>query len=383
MISLSRIVALGCVGLMACGHGGGGGGEPDVVRLAVGDRVELVDGVWQERVVIFRSVGEEWTPVVEGLPDPGHVSSVFFASRDVAWAYGTRALRSTDGGRTWRDMVDRLDAALPEGRENAYQLRSMAFADADTGYFAAYSIFPSGFPDRGPFVWSTRDGGDNWSEVVGVGQTNQEVGFMLNTRAGAPELLRHPLDEGTGAIVQALDDVTGEPIRLTSLPAVVIEGFDAVGTQGWVAITVIPGDDFADARPAIFTSDAPGAPWRSQSVPDEVVMDFGTLDMCDANVGIAAGKNLFPSLRTFVYWTDDGGTEWRPSVVPNAAGFELTSLLCVSATEILVAGTRDSANGFATELYESRDGGKTFAKKDVTFDAPTRLLGLASNADFQ
>jgi photosystem II stability/assembly factor-like uncharacterized protein len=364
---------------MACGHGGG---APESVRLAVGDRVVLVDGIPEERVVIFRSVGEEWIPVVEGLPDPGSVSTVFFASRDVAWAYGSRALRSTDGGRTWRDMVDRLDAALPEGGRS-HQLRSMAFADADTGWFASYSIFPSGFPDRGPFVWSTRDGGESWSEVLDVGQTNQEVGFMLQTRAGIPELLRHSVDESPGVVVQNLDDPSGEALVLTSVPTVVVEGFDAVGGQGWVAVTVIPGDDILDARPAIFTSDHPGAPWRAASVPDEAVIDFGTLDMCDARVGIAAGGNLVPALRPFVYWTDDGGRAWHPSVVPNAAGLAFTSLLCVSSTEVLVAGTRESADGFATELYESRDGGKTFARSDAVFDAHTRLLGLASNAAFQ
>ena len=380
LITLSRIVALGCVGLMACGHGGG---APEVVRLAVGDRVVMVDGVPRERVVIFRGVGEEWTPVVEGLPDPGSVSAVFFVSRDVAWAYGARALRSTDGGRTWRDMVDRLDAALPEGRENSYQLRSMAFADADTGYFAAYSIFPSGLPDRGPFVWRTRDGGENWSEVLDVGQTNQEVGFMLQTRAGIPELLRHAVDESPGVVVQDLDDPRREVHRLTTVPTVVEEGFDTVGDRGWIAVTVIPNGDFLDLRPAIFTSDHPGAPWRPQPVPDEAVVDFGTLDMCDARVGIAAGKHLIPSLQTFVYWTGDGGAEWTQSTVPNASGFELTSLLCESAAQILIAGTRNSASGFATELYESRDGGKTFAKNDVAFGARTRLLGLASNAAFQ
>lgn len=379
MISLSRLVALGCVGLMACGHGGG---DPEVVRLAVGDRVVLVDGVPQERVVILRGVGQQWTPVVDGLPDPGSVSTVFFASRDVAWAYGSRALRSSDGGRTWRDMVDRLDAALPEGREYAYQLRSMAFADADAGYFAAYSIFPSGFPDRGPFVWSTRDGGESWTEVVGVGQTNQEVGFMLQTRAGIPELLRHSIDEGPGVVVQDLDDPRREALRLTTVPTVVNEGFDSVGAQGWIAVTVISGDDFTDARPAIFTSDRPGAPWRAQQIPDEPVIDFGTLDMCDARVGVAAGMHWVP-LRTIVYWTDDGGAQWKRSAFPTAAGLEFTSVLCVSPSEILVAGRRSSAEASVTELYESRDGGETFARSDVTFDASTRLLGLASNAAFQ
>lgn len=376
MISLSRIVALGCVGLVACGHGGGGS---EVVRLAVGDRTDLGEGVPREHAVILRSVGgEEWTPVVDGLPDPGGVSVVFFASRDVAWAYGTRALRSTDGGRTWQDMVARLDAALPDGGDS-FALRSMAFADADVGYFAAYSLLPSGFPFRGPFVWSTRDGGDTWTEVRDVGQSDREVGFMLQTRDGIPELLRHSIEAAPGVVVQRLDDVAAAPFALTNVPTVVGEGFDAVGSQGWIAVTVIPGDDIVDARPAIFTSDRPGAPWRPQPLPDERVTDFGTLDMCDAQVGIAGGSQLVPATRAIVYRTGDGGARWEPSALPDAAGLALTSLLCESPTDVWVVGQRETL----TELYESRDGGRTFVRSDLPFDASIRVLGLASNAGLQ
>jgi photosystem II stability/assembly factor-like uncharacterized protein len=382
MIALSRIVALGCVGLVACGHGGGGG-EAETVRLAVGYRtVEAEPDEVNTRGIILRNQGRGWTAVGEDVLDEDALGDVLFTSGDIAWAYGSHTLvRSTDGGSSWEDIRPRLPEML---REGPYVFHSLAFADAATGYLAVRLVTNGGLPTVGPFVWITRNGGETWEAAEDLTPRLNEIGITLATRAGEPEILRHTPTGDVGAVVQAFDGADRPIEPLTALPTVIIKGFDTVGESGWVAVTVIPGDDSAHSRPLILTSARRGESWTAQTVPDVEAQDFGYLDMCDAHFGLAGGSVPPPEFRPLIFWTDDGGLTWQSSAMPAIDdGFTVTEVTCVEDDEMWVLASQAIGPSPEGALLRSDDGGRSFSRVEVSSDERPILLGLTSNAAFQ
>lgn len=378
MIAPARIVALGCVGLVACGHGGGG--EVERARVAVGYRIVEADtDALNRRGVILRNDGGGWTAVGDDVLDEDVLGGVLFTSADIAWAYGSHTLvRSTDGGRSWEDVVPRLPEELRDGQ---YALRSLAFADSSTGYLGASLVRGEGEAQLGPYVWITRNGGETWSPGEDLEPRPNDIGFSLAVRAGEPEVLRDALTTDAGAVVQGFGGNDRPVEAITSVPTT-IGGFDTSGERGWIAVTVIPGDDFAEARPQILTSARPGAAWEAQPVPDVFAQDFAALDMCDAEVGLAAGVEPFPSFRPLVFWTADGGVAWQSSSLPATEGrFSVSEVTCVDRGEMWMLAHGSTTN--VTVAFRSEDGGRSFARVELVGDERVLLNGLASNAAFQ
>ncbi len=362
------VVVAALVALAACGDGGG---DREIVRLGVGYRGLDGDNM---RGFIVRNVGDGWVSVGEDVLDDRAVTTVVFASRDVAWAYGRRLLRSMDAGRTWVDVEASFDLALGD---RPHALTSAAFADATTGYLATYSVDSRGFPLLGPFVWVTRDGGDSWSAVE-LERRPQEVGFTLGVRSGVAELLRHAVAV-PGAIVEPIDGAHFTVQTVATSPATIHRGFDAVGERSWIAFAVIHNDDVAQSRPTVFTSARPGDPYAEQALPPALSADFGPIDMCDERVGLVGGVEFGIPFAPIVFHTDDGGQDWQRSVLRGIErDFELADVLCVQPSEIYAA--TKSFFAFKSALFESGDGGRNFDRVAIPFEDRSQLTGLASNA---
>ena len=381
MISLSNrswILTAGFLGCVACGGGDGGngnGGGGEVVRLAVG----MYDDATTHPLRFLRNVGAGWT---QGETDLA-ASKLAFASRDVVWAYPDALLRSTDGGRTWQDM---LGKAPHELRNGGCALHTMTFADARTGYMGLYSQTPEGVPIAGPFVWVTRDGGESWQPIADVEARPFHTSFALAVRSGVAELFRYGLLDD-GSIVQVIDGGSFAPQRVSPRPTFISEGFDAVGERGYVAANVRMDDDVV--RPAVFTSARPGGAWTAADVPHAGTRGLTTIDMCDVRVGVAGGIQYEtpespPS--PLVFWTADGGSTWESSTIAGLpADFSFTDVLCVSPEEILLVAEHHAPDSVpqASELFVSRDGGRTFGVVAGAFEEPVLILDLATNAEFQ
>ncbi len=385
MISLPKhswILAAGFLGCVACGGGGGGdggsgnGGDAEIVRLAVGYR--FVDPeLSASRALILRNSGGEWVSVGDAVLGASLLDDVLFASSDVAWAWGSFAVfRSRDAGRTWEDVKVSFPQPI---RDGVYVLESFAFADATTGYFAASSIPVVGAQSEGPFVWSTRDGGDTWQEVASAPTRLAHPTFALGVRAGIPELLRFPATTGCcSADVQRLDRAEYEAEAVTSLSVLLdASGFSTVGERGWVALRASP--DSEHVRPAIFTSARPGAPWTPQAVPEAEASEFGKIDLCDESVGIAGGNGRGSGALPVVFWTDDGGARWGRSTSDLPATSVLGDTLCVRADEMWLVGNETNESIWT----RSDDGGRSFQQVVSPLDVRNGIYGLATNAGFQ
>ena len=379
MISPARIVALGCVGLVACGHGGGG--EAERARVAVGYRIVDTDPDEETtRGLILRNDGGTWVSVGEDVIGEDKLVDVLFSSADVAWAHGSDSLlRSANGGRTWEDARPRLPEDL---REGPFVFHALAFADEATGYLVVQAATNGGLPTMGPFVWITRNGGETWERGEDLAPVLNETGLAVAVRAGGAELLRHAPTGETGAVVQGFDGNDHPIERLTDVPTGIRDGFDTVGERGWIALTITPGDDFAESRPIILTSERPGAAWTAHTLPEGVGVDFGSLDMCDARVGVAGGSELFPRIRPIVFWTADGG-DWRTSAVPAFDGeFSVTDVTCATEEEVWVL-TKGGRLEPETAVLRSEDGGRSFTRVDLGLAPGALLLGMATDAAFR
>jgi photosystem II stability/assembly factor-like uncharacterized protein len=364
--SASYFAAAALVGVVGCGGGDGGGGD-EPLRLAVGSRLE--DGE-PSKALILRDQGDGWVSVGENVADAVILAGAVFSSKEEVWAYGGGLVRSTDAGRTWEDMTGRLP---PEVRDGPHVLRALAFADARTGYLGTYRLDDSGFPLDGPFVWVTHDRGGSWDRVEDVEVVPGEVGFMLGVRGGVAEIARHAIP-GPGTVVDVIAGAEAGRQTVAASPSSFLDGFRTVGTRGWIAFS--SGPDFAQSRPTILSSARPGAPWISQPVPDGLGGEFGGLDMCDATVGIAGGTDFVNGFQPVILWTDDGGDAWHRSEVTGTHGaLEFGDVACVDH-QVLLTAQFDIASG-SSVLFESDDGGRTFAAAAPPIERATRINGFA------
>jgi hypothetical protein len=349
--------------------------------VAVGYRVVEADPDGEQtRGLILRNDGDAWVSVGEDVLDDGTLRGVLFSSADVVWAHGADSLlRSANGGRTWEDVRPRLPEDL---REGPFVFHALAFADGATGYLVVQAATNGGLPTMGPFVWITRDGGETWERGEDLTPVLNETGLAVAVRAGRAELLRHAPTGETGSIVQGFDGNDHPIERLTAVPTGIRNGFDTVGERGWIAVTITPGDDFAESRPIVLTSARPGAAWTAQTLPDGVGVDFGSLDMCDARVGVAGGAELFPRIRPILFWTADGG-DWRTSAVPTFDGeFTVTDVTCASEEDVWVL-TKGGRVAPETAVLRSEDGGRSFTRVDVGLDRGALLLAMDTDAAFR
>jgi photosystem II stability/assembly factor-like uncharacterized protein len=130
--------------------------------LAVGYR-ELASGEPASIVLVTTDAGKTWRDVSDRLPRPGVDRAVCGGASDL-WLVGSGLvlLRSSDRGRTWTDRSDQIASAMAVSG----QLADVTFLDRATGWAAGAN------PD--PVVAVTLDGGASW-------QTQRIEGL---TRAG-------------------------------------------------------------------------------------------------------------------------------------------------------------------------------------------------------
>lgn len=263
-------------------------------------------------------------------PKPDPVPVVFhafqMATESVGWAAGTELLRTTDGGRTWTEVLplsrqnawtaldaDRAWAAvtssderhilvhrtadgglsrqrasfpLPDGMVGAAPV-SISFADADHGWLM---VEPMRTMNSHPgYLYATSDGGASWTMVSSTADTlpvggairlepgRPEEGWLSGNRVSTvPDQLYQTLDGGRTweEVILTLPPNRLEPGQMDyDLPVISSEGREGLLTATWVPEN---GSAAAYATLRFRTSDG-GAIWHhlGVSLPPGVV---GTYD---------------------------------------------------------------------------------------------------------
>ncbi len=264
---------------------------------------------------------------------------ICFISPDTGWAVGTvsgtgRIFHTTDGGTTWQ-----IQRTI-----NTY-MRSIEFADKNIGY-------AGGLGQSGTTVfYKTIDGGANWTNIssvitgsnagiCGICCVNTSVTYAVGVWSSPAYVIRS-VDGGNtwtyidmSAYAKNLIDV-----QFTNANNGYVTGESNVNAEGAVILKTTDG---GSTWTKVFTSNGPGERlWKIQN------LDGQNWFAC-----IESAVAVFNDTTTnFFLKSTDGGNSWVVKSAPRS-------------NYLQGIGFVDTQRGWigSTELFETNDGGNTWAK---------------------
>lgn len=298
-----------------------------------------------------------------GEPAVIHSFSLHMQSATTGWAIlrpsvdapANRILRTTDGGQTWYDVTP---LEPPGGISQAF------FLNGDR----AWAIEPG---EQQAVVWQTGDGGQTWNP-----------GESLDLSAPWSATL---------TFVDAQDGwlFFGEGIGMFKVPTTVYRTAD--GGQTWQSIYAdAPGQEgglfsgyktnfvFQDENtgwagvgspyvlPEIVTTSDGGHTWESHFLPPPGPYTESDIGDCEP----ATAPFVFPpqtvlmvsecwigdEVRRYHYLTVDGGRTWNSTQIPGSEG-----AVEFASAQVGWVVSRGGPDGNTSELYQTGDGGRTWA----------------------
>ena len=243
--------------------------------------------------LLHTSDGQNWEEI--GTPPRG-ITDIAFTSPTLGFAatapptgsaYSGVIHRTTDGGRTWKDIWT-CNAKVSLGGLNKQvgcRIAQFHFVTPTVGYAAAKSIGFGMGSEPPPMIAKTRDGGESWEAMMGPGVIDKDgvtSVFFLNEQTGFARL-------------------TSEKLHMTS-----------DGGKSWRGIVASPGEAlrFAD----------PGVGWAvevGRSDPDVWFTTDGGARWNSREIRFPATVRAFSfPRRDRAYFVGDNGMVFRYSVIP-------------------------------------------------------------------
>lgn len=292
---------------------------------------------------------------------PGKQDDVVFVDRDRGW-YGNgkgRIFRTTDGGETWRKVLD----------QPGTYVRALGFVDAKVGVMG--NIGPGSFPgvtDSQP-LYRTVDGGESWAPVqaiagpapkgicaidvlhypyVNAGVLARRTLIHAAGRVGGPAFVLRSTDEGASWTSTDLSAQTGMILDIRFLDERV--GFIAGSSDADV--------ETSHAR-VLKTTDG-GRTWRTvyeSRRPWEITWK---LSFPSRRVGYVTVQSYNPDktvAQRYVAKTVDGGETWREMPVVADPAFMEFGVAFVDERRGWVGGARTG--------METRDGGRSWTPVEI------------------
>ena len=268
-------------------------------------------------------------PVLPVFPSP-NITSIDMLDTNNGWAISqTAALRTTDGGNTWKNVT-------PEGLSDLGYSADYFFLNAATGWIALMGTDPTNGT-----LYHTNDGGISW--------TSTAVPFG-------------------GGSLYFVDPMIGWD--LTGLGA----------GMSHEAVAVFTTSDGGNTWTRVFTDD-PTLPGSSDSLP--FVGDKTGISAVDTSHAWVTGAEPVTNF-IYIYATQDGGQDWAQQDVPVPAGF--TDAMTNAIPPVFFGGNEGVlpvtliGNTNAIAFYLSHDGGQTWAASQLVPQGG--FTSVASQSDF-
>jgi photosystem II stability/assembly factor-like uncharacterized protein len=173
-----------------------------------------------------------------------------------------------------------------------------------------------------------------------------------------------------GAIVRSTDG--GASWQPATLPS---------GTGGIGDVVCPSASDCIAVGEALLVSNDGGSTWSATTVPGGTGA-LRSITCATATQCVAVGSNpegiTDTSATAFAIVTDDGGNTWTKETLPTGTS-NLDQISCSSGTQCVAAGVNPNPTAPAP-LYESGDGGQTWAKAPSSPSSMSAIAGVACPA---
>lgn len=285
-------------------------------------------------------------------------------------------VRTTDGGRHWKDVTPQAPPGLRLSPLGVGWLR----ARTPLGAWAQSSLeqlTPDGQPSSSPVVFHTLDGGQTWSVSISVRGWLMD---FLNARDGwsvsGNDVLRSTDGGKTWFKIASGIASVHHPASLHFLSA----------TRGWITGNV---GETLPRRPYLLVTSDGGYTWKQQNlpVPPQLTLSDSELvaelpQLLTAQVGILPIRyETHKGAGVFFCVTRDGGTTWTyttPLTLPSSPSRSGTVGLGYWGSSFA-----DVNHGWVTDadaLYVTSDGGRRWTKIQprLPFDRPLGHLEFIS-----
>ncbi|KAA3648826.1 MAG: hypothetical protein DWQ07_01115 [Chloroflexi bacterium] len=295
---------------------------------------------------------------------------------------GDHILRTGDGGLTWQDVTP---AEVPASGDVAGKSAVAFFQDSQIAWVIYYNLGGASIPVQ-PVVWSTNDGGANWtpSAVLNVSMASFFSPVALWFDASAVGWLLVEVDAGMSKsyafLYQSLDggylwEAIASP---TIVPAEGSDGIQSCGKSELIFADILNGWMLREC-PGLYsfnfvdkTTDG-GSSWNMielPPVPDAEVASNGFCTPFDLNVFSADSLKVSLHCQDFssdepedfyyLYSTSDGGVQWNV--------FELPAMDASFLNETI-------GWSLGRDMYQTNDGGATWELvKTVIWDGQFSLV---------
>jgi photosystem II stability/assembly factor-like uncharacterized protein len=270
-------------------------------------------------------------------------------------------------------------------------------AGGSSSLFSLHMIDPTtGWALSEHEILRTADGGLHWKNVTPAGATITRESVASFLTASLAWVATPQANGTTSQIVRTAD--SGQTWQQSTVPMVYLKQMTFVDAQhGWILVGWNTGGGPAEAV-AVFRSIDGGKTWRNVSSalpastdgPPPGRLPFGGrksgIHFLNASTGWITGTVGANDL-SWLYVSHDGGATWNRQSLPLLPGvpsaqFSLGSPTFFSGTDgVLPVIFSDvvTERGFATDIYVTHDGGKTW-----TSTAPLPLASVAIDfADMQ
>lgn len=314
------------------------GARVEAIAVPPGNHGTIYVGVGSGNLWKTENNGLTWTPIFEheSTFSIGDVA-VSYSDPDIVWVgtgetqprhsgysySGTGVFKSTDGGRTWRNM------GLPDTHHIGKVL--IHPTDPDIVYVAALGHFWSRNEERG--VFRTTDGGERWERVL-----------YVSDHTGVVEMAMDPSDPRV-LYAAAWDAVSGRPVEAGEESGVYrsIDGGDT-----WVRLTEgLPSGPLG----RIGLDVALGSP--------NIVYAF--IDNWAEYTGEQPERGRREIVGSEVYRSDDRGESWRK--VNEDDIYEVYGVYGWKFADVRVSpDDPDELFILGNRAYRSDDGGRTFRR---------------------
>ena len=311
-------------------------------------------------VLIVSSFGANaqfWTEKATGFTTPGRtLYSISIVDANVIWAqeFDSKTLdfkvkgftRSTDGGNTWTSGTINLNVATPD----ELGISSITSVSATTAWV---SVYPIAINTSAGGIWKTTDSGATWTK-----QTTAQFSNLIDSYAN----FVHFWDANNG--IAGGDPENGEfeiyttndgGANWTRVDGANIPNPNAGGEYGYENLYTVSGNTiwFGTDMGRIFKSNDKGLTWTAYDSVYSTDFKLDQFTFSDANKGLLAKYTL--DQPTILYSTNDGGANWIP-VISSGTIFK-DYIIYIPGTSIVVSAQESvTTNGNTGSSYSLNDG---------------------------